>query len=330
MGKYIGKEIGIFKIVRELKNTGGQGLVYEAEIYNDVTYPERNGFRVVLKFARTGDRHEQTYREILLDEARTLLKFHHPSVVRLVKPNKKFNWGTAVELEGHPAYFAMEYLQGDDLKTFIEKKLKDPINSHFSIKWRVELIYKIAQTLAYIHASRLTHRDLKPENIVFRDPPEPGKIPQPVLIDFGLAQQIESSDSGTATPSARMISQRDNALSPLYTPCERFKALERASMTKGAFDYRAHDVWAFGAIAYEILNGKHILASRINSESSPHDIRSCVCSQRHDPMHSSLDSYPLLQELIEATLLFNPDDRTRMSHIVKHLEQDIEILAPRI
>ena len=107
-------------------------------------------------------------RERFLHEAKTLRRFKHPNIVRVLTYFEKYN----------TAYFVMEYEVGCDLKAY----LKD--HPQPTEKDLIDLFGPILSGLAEIHRHGYIHRDIKPQNIYIR---EDGS---PVLLDFGTARDV--------------------------------------------------------------------------------------------------------------------------------------------
>ncbi len=129
------------------------------------------------------------WRQSFLQEARTLAKFRHPSIVRIF---------TIFE-ENNTAYMVMKFLDGQTLA----ERLKSEVLGEAEA---LDLVRQIGGALEVVHAENLIHRDLKPENIILT---EEGR---PMLIDFG-----------TARPYALDQAVRQTALiTPGYAPLEQY------------------------------------------------------------------------------------------------------------
>jgi serine/threonine protein kinase len=83
----------------------------------------------------------------------------------------------------------MEYLEGGDLYSYIEKRgFRLP-------EQRVAcIIHKLATAVYYLHSYGVTHRDIKPENILMTDSTDEADIK---LLDFGLSKIIGPQDKCT-------------------------------------------------------------------------------------------------------------------------------------
>lgn len=124
-------------------------------------------------------------------------------------------------------YFAMEYVEGENLLQRIDRE------GPMSNAWALQIMLEMAQALAYgYEAQHLTHGDLKPANIMISYRGETK------LTDFGLAK-IEEFDT-----------ENDGImLTPLYAAPELIENFSEAT------DCRA-DIYSFGATLYHLLVGE--------------------------------------------------------------------------
>ena len=121
---------------------GGQGVVLQAR------HP--SGAPIALKLLTDSSR-EAAKR--FKQEARVLAQLNHPNLLRV------YDYGVH---EGTP-YFALEYVQGADLKAFVESHGIPPFN------WTAGVIAILGHTLEYCHGLGVIHRDLKPANVLIED-----------------------------------------------------------------------------------------------------------------------------------------------------------------
>ena len=131
-----------------------------------------------------------------------------------------------------------ELLEGETLR---ERLDAGPVAARKAIEYALQ----IARGLAAAHDKGITHRDLKPENVfVTRD----NRIK---ILDFGLAKLTQADSTlGTASALATMPSptQPGVVLGTVgYMAPEQVRGLD--------VDHRA-DLFAFGAILYELLSGR--------------------------------------------------------------------------
>lgn len=85
--------------------------------------------------------------------------------------------------EGGEFYLVQEYVPGKTLKTLIEEQKM--VNEGDVRKFLLEIL----PTLEFIHSKKIIHRDIKPDNIIIRE-----SDLKPVLIDFGLVNQMTDSE----------------------------------------------------------------------------------------------------------------------------------------
>ncbi len=156
-------------------------------------------------------------RERFRREAKAAAGLSHPNVVTV---------HDAGEEQGRP-FLVMELVTGRPL----DAVLKDPAVPRSTL---LPLLEKAARGLAAAHAKGVVHRDLKPANILVTAAGEPK------VGDFGLAHVIETRTELTRTGTT------------LGTPL--YMAPEQVEGRSDAISPRT-DVYALGAILYEILSG---------------------------------------------------------------------------
>ena len=152
-------------------------------------------------------------------ERHVLARLDHPNIARLLD---------AGSTEEGSQYFVMEYVEGVPVTRFLNE-------TNASISSRLELFLKICSAVEAAHANSVVHRDLKPSNILVT---EKGEVK---LLDFGIAkvmlpaaEPIESAASGAA----------------LFTPVSA-----SPEQARGETVTESTDVYALGALLYEILSG---------------------------------------------------------------------------
>ena len=216
-----GTKLGPYEILA-LLGAGGMGEVYgarDARLARDVAIkvlPE--------SFARDADRLRR-----FEQEARTVAALNHPNILGLYDIGQH---------HGSP-YIVCELLDGETLR---EKIQTGPMPQRRAIEYASQ----IAEGLAAAHDKGVVHRDLKPENVfVSKD----GRVK---VLDFGLAKlaRIESggtegADGATATVPAHTLPGMVVGTAGYMSP-EQVRGKEVDART---------DIFAFGAILYEMLSG---------------------------------------------------------------------------
>ena len=183
---------------------------------------------VAVKMILAGDHagSEQTAR--FLAEARAVAHLQHPNIVQIHEIGQH---------NGLP-YFSLEYVEGGSLAA----RLRDSSPSDLEAAQLVELL---ARTVHYAHGRGIVHRDLKPANILLT------ADGLPKVADFGLAKILTEESGATNTGAI------------LGTPS--YMAPEQAAGKSSAIG-PAIDVYALGAILYELLTGRPPFVGETNLE----------------------------------------------------------------
>jgi eukaryotic-like serine/threonine-protein kinase len=173
---------------------------------------------VALKMILAGRLASVTQVERFRIEAEAAAYLDHPDIV------------TIFEVGEHRGqhYFTMKLVDGGSLARQVDRLVGEPRSS-------AALMATVARAVHYAHQRGILHLDLKPANILLD---AHGK---PLVSDFGLAKRVGSDSSLTL---AGVI---------LGTP--GYMAPEQASGRRGEVTTAA-DVYALGAILYELLTGK--------------------------------------------------------------------------
>lgn len=205
-----------FVIQREL-GRGGIGVAYLAIDTRD------NDKNVVLKvlLAGPGEENAAWVERKFGEEVKALARINHPGVVKLISSGKV--------PEKRP-YLAMEFVDGDDLRSFIE-----PEKGIREFDRIASFIRQLGEALSAAHDVGIYHRDLKPENIMVCGAAEALRIK---VIDFGIATVKESLDEKTKTT--------------MLAGSVRYMAPEQIFGKPTG----ASDIYALGVIAYEMITGR--------------------------------------------------------------------------
>src|SRR5215475_1217369 len=145
---------------------------------------------------------------------------------------------SAGDMSGIP-YYTMPFVDGESLRAKLARDGKLPVNDVLSI------LRDVTRALAYAHEHGVVHRDIKPDNVLLSG----GTA---VVTDFGIAKAIAAASDQVATDAST------SALTQLGTPA--YMAPEQAAGDAG-IDHRA-DIYALGAMAYELLTGQLVFPDR--------------------------------------------------------------------
>jgi calcium-dependent protein kinase len=184
--------------------------------------------------------------------------------------------------EGRNIFFIMEYCEGGDLCTRIQKQ------GHITEDLSADILSQVSSALRYAHSRSIAHRDLKPENVVFcsKDP----ENTMVKLIDWGL---------GISFAATRM---RSAVGSFTYSAPE----VMASSCSKGYSS--ACDLWSLGVLAFVMLSGnepfsgsarEHIKAALAESYSMEGDIWDDISEEAKNFVRGLLRADPEKRVCIE-------------------------------
>jgi serine/threonine protein kinase/TPR repeat protein len=182
--------------------------------------------KIALKLMRAGF-NTGSLRERFAREARAVGRLHHPNIVTI------FEFG---EHQGEP-FIAMEYVEGETLSSLIGR-------SDVSLGQIVGLMDGLCAGLHYAHRAGIIHRDIKPVNVMV-DTEGIVKI-----LDFGIARAAALSLTQAGTQPGTVLGTL-NYMSP-------------EQLSGKAVDQRT-DIFAVGAVFYELLAGRQAFPGDIDS-----------------------------------------------------------------
>ena len=262
-----GTRLGPYEILAPL-GAGGMGEVYRARD----TRLDRDVAIKVLPLSLSSDpgrlrRFEQ--------EARAAAALNHPNILAV------FQMGT---YEGAP-YLVSELIEGGTLR---EQLKRGPM----PLRKVIDCGAQIARGLAAAHEKGIVHRDLKPENLSLT---KDGRVK---ILDFGLARLLPYH--GADDPNALTIS----LLTEPGVMMGTVGYMSPEQVIGKAADHRA-DIFAFGAVLYEMVTGKRAFQKATSAETM-----TAILNEDPDDVSQFAPKAPLaLRRIVQRCLEKKPEQR---------------------
>jgi hypothetical protein len=215
------QQLGQYRLEREL-GKGAMGVVYK-------------GFHAMLRRPTAikmlnVDHADDAAIQRFEHEVQITCQLNHPNTVAI------YDYGRTPE---DVFYYAMEYLDGIDLQTLVEKYGPQPEGRAIAI------LSQACKSLYEAHCLGLVHRDIKPANIMIN---YRGGEPDVVkVLDFGLVKTLNQSSSRTGGTEDSLTG------TPLYMSPEAFEF-------PNSVDCRS-DLYALGAVGYFLICGQPVFSA---------------------------------------------------------------------
>lgn len=249
-----------FPTIRGYRFLQGIAVSPHAEVH--MAYSEELGHNVAIKLVRIGKNDDEgpSDADRFERERELLMRIRHPGIVDI------YDWGSGSDFR----YIVTEYFPAGSLELRMRNLL--------STQDAVDIFVQIAGALRVVHAAGLCHRDLKPANVMLR------ADASVVLIDFGLAKQVEDATALTSAGEVRG--------SPYYVSPEQ---------ANGDLVDQRSDLYSLGVIFFEMITGERPFKGTT--------VIAILTSHQEDPIPRLPEKVAQFQSLVDGLLAKKPEQR---------------------
>ena len=221
--------------------------------------------------------------ERFLREAKVTGQLDHPNIVPVHEISRR---------ENGSVFYTMKLVRGESMADKLAAIGAEKISGEQRLARRLKLLdgfLDVCQAIAYAHSRGVIHRDLKPHNIMV------GDFGETMVLDWGLARVRGQDDNvaNSARPGTRRFSRslinqagESHTLDGDILGTPAYMSPEQASGKIESVDERS-DVYALGAILYEILAGQPPYVGF-----NPDSIVSMVLADRPPPLKIAAPGAP--------------------------------------
>ncbi|MEP6861217.1 MAG: protein kinase, partial [Deltaproteobacteria bacterium] len=233
------------------------------------------GKRVALKVLHPSYSRMPDLVERFRREARAASKIGHPNIVDVTDSGSTADGSV---------YFVMEYLEGVELGSVIERE------GAIDVARALRITGQICRALSAAHREGIIHRDLKPENIFLIT--RGGEADVVKVLDFGIAKTTEAE----AARERRLTSPGMAMGTPEYMAPEQAAGRQADART---------DIYSLGAIMYEMTTG----LPPYSGDNFMEILTKKATIDPPVPITIRPDLPLPVSELVTAAMARNPDDR---------------------
>ncbi|HME34688.1 MAG TPA: protein kinase [Candidatus Sulfotelmatobacter sp.] len=267
-----GTKLGPYEILSPL-GAGGMGEVYRAR---DARLNRDVAIKILpASFSTDPDRLQR-----FAQESRAAAALNHPNILSI------YDIGEADIGQDHGApYVVSELLEGETLRDRLR-------NGPLASRKAIDYAQQIARGLAAAHEKGIVHRDLKPENLFITND---GRAK---ILDFGLAKvtRPEADTSGDA-PTQQVGTEAGTVMGTAgYMSPEQ---------VRGKLADPRSDIFAFGAILYEMLSGKRAF----HGDSNVDTMSAILKEEPPDLSETNRNVSPALERVVRHCIEKSPAER---------------------
>ncbi|MGH9363698.1 MAG: protein kinase domain-containing protein [Thermoanaerobaculia bacterium] len=274
-----GSKLGPYEILSPI-GAGGMGEVYKAR---DTRLEREVAVKVLSPHLSSSEEMRQRFER----EAKSISQLSHPHICAL------YDVGSHEGTE----YLVMELLEGE---TLAARLAGGPLPVEGTLRFGVE----IADALDKAHRQGIVHRDLKPGNVMLT---KSGVK----LLDFGLAKAVAPASPQSGLTSLPTVARPQN-LTQQGTILGTFQYMAPEQLEGAEADARS-DIFAFGAVLYEMATGRKAFAGK-----SQASLIGSILKDDPAPISSIQPmTPPALDRVVKTCLAKDADDRFQTAHDVK-------------
>jgi len=266
-----GTRLGPYEILAPL-GAGGMGEVYRAR-------DERLKREVAIKVLPATYSQDPDRLKRFEQEAQSAGGLNHPNITAV------YDFGS---YESAP-YIVTELLEGETLRARLS-------GGAIAVRKATDYAIQIAHGLAAAHEKGIVHRDLKPENLFVTND---GRVK---ILDFGLAKLTQAEGQSGPQTNLPTATEPGVVMGTLgYMSPEQVKGK--------AADPRS-DIFAFGAILYEMLSG----VRAFHRESAAETMSAILREEPPDLSATNKNVAPGLERIVRHCLEKSPEERFHSAH----------------
>ena len=277
--------MGSYEILDAI-GAGGMGEVYRAK-------DTRLGREVAIKVLPSHLTQSPDLRARFEREAKTISGLQHPNICVLYDVGR----------EDGVDFLVMEYLEGETLSARIKK-------GSLPLDEALKIAIEVAGALSSAHRKGIVHRDVKPANIILTDT-------RAKLLDFGLAK-LARYERPLATDEETMTAVLTGDAQVVGT----LGYMSPEQMQGKSADARS-DIFAFGAVLYEMLTGRRAFQRQSNIETI-----AAVDREEPKPLHEFVKDMPDdVERMIRRCVRKRPEERYASMSLIERELEDCRALA---
>jgi eukaryotic-like serine/threonine-protein kinase len=272
-----GTRLGPYELLAPV-GAGGMGEVYRAK---DTRLERTVAVKVLPAHLSSSPESRQRFER----EAKTISQLSHPHICAL------YDVGNQDGVE----FLVMEFLEGETLS---DRLLKGALPFEQVLRFGIE----IADALDKAHRQGIAHRDLKPGNVMLT---KSGVK----LLDFGLAKAVAPAGARSGASLTALPTQTGRDLTAAGTILGTFQYMAPEQLEGRDADGRT-DIFAFGAVLYEMATGKKAFSGR-----SQASLISSIMSSEPQPVSAVAPlTPPAFDRVVRTCVAKDPEDRWQTAH----------------